>query len=104
MRILRILAIILNGVLLVMVISAHARYQFVMLDISDYPDEYLLIYCILLLSAAMSIVNVLAMFFVPPLFQRYWFRTCLKGKTLEEQLELVEQARLNALKKDDSDQ
>jgi len=98
---LRILAIILNAALLGMVVMSYEKYQFVRMYILGYGSDGKQFFInILLLSFVASIVNVFALFFVPPLFQRYWFRTCLKGKTLEEQLELVEQARLAALKRE----
>ena len=97
MRMLRILAIILNAALLfITMIGIKA------LGVNVVWGNTLTVLWVSL-SLAVPIVNVIALLLVPPLFQRYWFRTCLKGKTLEEQLELVEQARLNALKKDDSE-
>jgi hypothetical protein len=52
----------------------------------------------ILLSLTVPIVN----FFAKPLFIRRWLRRYLQGKTLEEQIRIVEQARLNVMKKDDS--
>jgi hypothetical protein len=93
---LRIIAIVLNAALLILAILClwHNLLE------ESLPHDQLAL-CVILLSLVVSIVNLFALLLVPPLFQRYWFRTCLKGKALEEQIELVEQARLNAMKKGD---
>jgi hypothetical protein len=87
---LRIIAIILNAVLFFLAILCLGHH---LLEESLPQDQLSL--CVIFLSLGVSIINIFALLLVPPIFQRYWFRTCLKGKTLEEQIELVEQARLD---------
>ena len=86
----RVFAIILNVGLLLVPVRLIQEHGFQ--DLQSEPTIVLWV----LLSLAVPIAN----FFAKPLFVRRWIRRYLKGKTLEEQIKIVEQARLDALKRE----